>query len=477
MPLLLIGKKMYAALKHEPKSKKDGGGFDTSELIRGIAAVRRDNCLFSARAQSTVLKKLLWDKNAEAAFLTAARWVALVRESAPRVYDVLQEKYDDADTLLPIAFFLQPGNVTKPLADYTDDKVTPAVAVARRILERNPTAPMGVGARVEYLIRKALAFEDDERKYARAVDKTDALTMKPPLDTTHYVDQVVSKCVQLLGPVFAEEERAAARKQTLTGEVSVVRDEKRKSDRDAKPGQVLAERRVRARADNMCEDFIKRRPRSDPPPSSAFHLTATSTSDYERVELYGTDTHAWVQGKLDTTCAVPWLPTVWTADDGRDITGRASPSGVSWEEACALFRRALAARGTWSLSGDGAGDNMRVAAASGVRKRPPPTPAGKKVTKKPKTEIKKQLAAEELPRAPDLVETPAFTGRSGMFHVVKVFAEKRRAYAYCVADDVVLKRLQGWKIVRWSVGGKHTTAARRGGSLPEALKCVQALCS
>ena len=234
-PLLLLKKKQYAGMKYEGKYEAGSG----SMLLRGIAAVRRDNCLFSKRAQMEVLTALLVAVSREEAVAAAVKWCRLVDRSVRHVYDAAPP-----EGVLPLREFFESGGLSKPLVgdgSYAPkDRVTPALAVARAALALNANEPIGMGTRITYVISAPTSLQKDGNVALRALDPDAAAAGRVPLDRSHYMGQLYSKLAQLLAPLYAAEEAAAARKATpWCGEVAV-RDDKRKSDRDRTPGETSA---------------------------------------------------------------------------------------------------------------------------------------------------------------------------------------------------------------------------------------------
>lgn len=160
---------------------------------------RRDNPLFSAKALSGLLNKMLMDGAEKAELVDYSR----------RVMDwVLNNR-------VPLEDLVMSQNISKPLHLYVDAKGRPAklahVVTARALIERGfPVLP---GDRVEMLFvcepggrsEKALAYKLYNEEVS-AVNRRSALTRAQPLDFGYYANAVVGPFTRALKSVLSPAE-------------------------------------------------------------------------------------------------------------------------------------------------------------------------------------------------------------------------------------------------------------------------------
>ncbi len=168
-PYLLMNKKRYAGLLWTNPDKYD------KLDAKGLETVRRDNCLLVRRVIDTCLRKILIDRNVQAA----------IDYTKGTIADLLQNKLD-------ISMLV----ITKSLGKSADDSDYSAkqahVELAMRMKKRDPGSAPSVGDRVPYVIIQAAKGAP---AYEKSEDPVYVLDNNLPIDTEYYLTN------QLSGPL------------------------------------------------------------------------------------------------------------------------------------------------------------------------------------------------------------------------------------------------------------------------------------
>lgn len=184
-PYLLINKKRYAGL-YWGNTKK----YDKMDS-KGIETVRRDNCPMVQNVIETVLKKILIDRNVDA----AQEYVKAT------ISDLLQNKVDMSKLV-----------ITKALSknDYTAKQAH--VELAERMRKRDAGSAPTLGDRVAYVIVKGAG---GAKNYEKSEDPLYVLEHNLPIDTKYYLDNQLAKPLsRIFDPILGEKKAS----QLLTGE-------------------------------------------------------------------------------------------------------------------------------------------------------------------------------------------------------------------------------------------------------------------
>ncbi|KAK2781223.1 DNA-directed DNA polymerase delta [Onygenales sp. PD_12] len=184
-PYLLINKKRYAGLFWTRPEKYDK--MDT----KGIETVRRDNCRMVQTVIETVLKKILIDRDTDAA-------QSYVKAT---ISDLLQNKIDMSKLV-----------ITKALSksDYTAKQAH--VELAERMRKRDAGSAPTLGDRVAYVIVKGAG---GSKNYEKSEDPIYVLENNIPIDTKYYLDNQLAKpLARIFDPILGEKKSS----QLLTGE-------------------------------------------------------------------------------------------------------------------------------------------------------------------------------------------------------------------------------------------------------------------
>jgi DNA polymerase delta subunit 1 len=174
-PYLLINKKRYAGLYWTKPEKYDK--MDT----KGIETVRRDNCRLVQNVIETVLRKILIDRDLEAA-------QDYVKET---ISALLQNKID-----------LSMLVITKALTkdDYSAKQAH--VELANRMRKRDAGSAPTLGDRVAYVIVKG---RGDSKNYEKSEDPIFVLENNVPIDTKYYLDnQLANPLGRIFEPILGE---------------------------------------------------------------------------------------------------------------------------------------------------------------------------------------------------------------------------------------------------------------------------------
>ncbi|KAJ1606887.1 DNAQ-like 3'-5' exonuclease [Cryptosporidium canis] len=176
-PFLLMNKKRYAGVLYKnPK-------FHERIDCKGIETVRRDNCLLVQKVVDTVLKKILVDKDVEAAKQYTRNVIS----------DLLKNKIDLS--LLVVSKSLGKDDYTAKLAH---------VELAKRLKLRDPGSAPNIGDRVSYVVIKG---SKGQPQYDRAEDPLYVLEKNLAIDTQHYVDTLKSSVIRVFEGVMKDPEK------------------------------------------------------------------------------------------------------------------------------------------------------------------------------------------------------------------------------------------------------------------------------
>lgn len=183
-PYLLINKKRYAGLYWTRPEKHDK--MDS----KGIETVRRDNCRLVSNLIETALRKMLIDRDPEAATIYVKNTIS----------DLLQNKVDLSNLV-----------ITKALskADYTNKQ--PHVELAERMRKRDAGSAPALGDRVAYVI---IQGAKSDKLYEKTEDPIYVLENNLPIDAKYYLDNQLSKpLMRIFEPILGDKAS-----QLLTGD-------------------------------------------------------------------------------------------------------------------------------------------------------------------------------------------------------------------------------------------------------------------
>ncbi|KAF3908632.1 hypothetical protein AA313_de0202699 [Arthrobotrys entomopaga] len=174
-PYLLINKKRYAGLYWT-----NPDNYDKMDS-KGIETVRRDNCRLVQTVIETVLKKILIDRDENAA-------EAYVKEM---VANLLQNKIDMSNLV-----------ITKALSKDKYDAKQAHVELAERMKKRDAGSAPTLGDRVAYVIIKGVA---GAKNYEKSEDPIYVLEHNVPIDTKYYLEQQLAKPLhRIFEPILGE---------------------------------------------------------------------------------------------------------------------------------------------------------------------------------------------------------------------------------------------------------------------------------
>ena len=162
-PYLLINKKRYAGLYWTNPDKYDK--MDS----KGIETVRRDNCRLVQNVIDTVLRKILMDRDVEAA-------QTYVKDT---ISDLLQNRIDMSQLV-----------ITKALTknDYSSKQAH--AELVERMKKRDVGSAPTLGDRVAYVIVKGAG---GAKNYEKSEDPIFVLENSVPIDTKYYLDNQLAK--------------------------------------------------------------------------------------------------------------------------------------------------------------------------------------------------------------------------------------------------------------------------------------------
>ncbi|PHJ21520.1 dna polymerase delta catalytic subunit [Cystoisospora suis] len=175
-PFLLMNKKRYAGLLYTRPTAYDR--IDS----KGIETVRRDFSLLVQTMVDTVLRKMLIDRDVEAAKEYTRRKVA----------DLLQNKID-------LSLLVQ----TKSLGKMEYDTKLPHVELAKKLRKRDPGTAPSVGDRVSYVV---IQGSKGQSQYERAEDPLYVLEKNLPIDTQHYLEGLKKPLCRIFEGVMSNPE-------------------------------------------------------------------------------------------------------------------------------------------------------------------------------------------------------------------------------------------------------------------------------
>lgn len=178
-PYLLINKKRYAGLYWTSPEKHD------KMDCKGIETVRRDNCTLVAHVIDTCLRKILLDRDVEAAISFVKQVIA----------ELLQNKIDMSQLV-----------ISKALAKSDYAGKIAHVELAKRMKKRDPGSAPHTGDRVAYVIIRGMK---NLPAYERAEDPLYVLEHNLPIDTQYYLENQLSKpLVRIFEPILGSETEA-----------------------------------------------------------------------------------------------------------------------------------------------------------------------------------------------------------------------------------------------------------------------------
>ena len=174
-PYLLISKKRYAGLYWTKTEKWDK--MDT----KGIEVVRRDNCALVRNVITTVLNKILIDKDVDAA-------VDFVKEM---VSDLLGNRLD-------VSLLVISKMYSKKEDQYKGKQ--PHIELAKRMHKRDPGSAPHVGDRVPYVIVQSAK---GSRAFEKAEDPLFVLEHNIPIDFNYYLNnQLANPVSKIFKPIL-----------------------------------------------------------------------------------------------------------------------------------------------------------------------------------------------------------------------------------------------------------------------------------
>jgi DNA polymerase delta subunit 1 len=176
-PYLLMSKKKYAGMWYSTSADKP----DKMDC-KGIESVRRDNCGVVRYAVDTVLRRILIDRNIEAA-------VAFCKDT---IGDILQNRIDLSLLIVTKAYSRAADAYKSPQAH---------VELAQRMLKRDPATAPAVGDRIPYVIVKG---DKKSKMSQRAEDPLYVLQHDVPIDAQYYIEQLVAPLCRILGPIVED---------------------------------------------------------------------------------------------------------------------------------------------------------------------------------------------------------------------------------------------------------------------------------
>ena len=183
-PYLLINKKRYAGLYWTNPNNYDK--MDT----KGIETVRRDNCRLVQIVIETVLKKILIDRDINAA-------QDYVKET---ISALLQNKID-LSLLVITKALTKDGYITEGSAKGYAGKQA-HVELAERMKKRDPGSAPALGDRVAYVIVKG---RGDSKNYEKSEDPIFVLENNVPIDSKYYLDNQLSNPLgRIFEPILGE---------------------------------------------------------------------------------------------------------------------------------------------------------------------------------------------------------------------------------------------------------------------------------
>ena len=177
-PFLLIGKKQYAGLYWTNPHKYD------KVDVKGIAIVRRDRCGLVQEIMKACLNAILVDRDVDKAIST--------------VHQALRNLLQDNVDMALLTFTGGWGKSKYAI-------VPPHVAVAYRMMERDPDIEIGVGDRIAYVVTAGLKHSSVS---IRAEDPAYVRAMKLPIDVDYYRTQLKKPLIDIFSPILGSDDIA-----------------------------------------------------------------------------------------------------------------------------------------------------------------------------------------------------------------------------------------------------------------------------
>jgi len=180
-PYLLMNKKRYAGMYYASNP-------DTPDKMdmKGIEAVRRDNCLVAGEILNGCLDRLLIQRDPQMAINFACYKINQINSNRVDYYKLVISK-----------------ELSKTREEYKSKMAH--VELAHRMSLRDPGSAPKLGERVPYVV---ISTGDKKTPlYERAEDPSYAINNSIPLDTEYYVkNQILGPLVRLFEPLFKESE-------------------------------------------------------------------------------------------------------------------------------------------------------------------------------------------------------------------------------------------------------------------------------
>jgi DNA polymerase delta subunit 1 len=174
-PFLLLGKKKYAGLHWTNTDKYD------KMDIKGIAIVRRDRCVLIQKIMQKSLDEILINRQVG----MNGKAVGIVRKA---ISDLLEGVTD----LEKLTFT---GGWGK--SEYKCDP--PHVAVARKMMKRDPNVKFGPGDRMTYLITAG----PPKSKVSERAENLDYVRARGlPIDVAYYLDAMKEPLIDIFSPII-----------------------------------------------------------------------------------------------------------------------------------------------------------------------------------------------------------------------------------------------------------------------------------
>ena len=196
-PFLLVNKKRYAGLQWTTPEKYD------KIDCKGIAPVRRDKCALVIQVVSTVLRKLLIERN----YQDAIEYIKKV------VSDLLQNRVDVSLLVLSkgIGKLITDNDSLKPKKGaagsekYYYGKKMPHLELAKKLRARDAASAPSVGDRISFVMIRSTKTAGT---YEKSEDPMYALEHDLAIDYQYYLDhQLKQPLIRLFEPILQNPER------------------------------------------------------------------------------------------------------------------------------------------------------------------------------------------------------------------------------------------------------------------------------
>ena len=174
-PFLLLAKKRYAAVKY-------GSPDDKGKMYaRGLETVRRDTARIVTDVLNVVLRRILFERNVSSA----------VQYVQDKIGELLRGETD-------ISQLVVSKSLSKAPEEY--DNVGPHVALAMKMMKRDPGSAPVVGDRVAYVVIRG---PQNSKVYERAEDPLYVLENSLSIDPQYYIEQQLKKpLLRVMGPIL-----------------------------------------------------------------------------------------------------------------------------------------------------------------------------------------------------------------------------------------------------------------------------------